>query len=94
MTVPSLKYGYETWTLLRTDISKVHASEMRFLRDVKSCSLRDVVSEERGHKEKDPKVISAIDRIKEYRQNWKSHVERMVDTRFLKQLIVEVQVSW
>ena len=38
----------------------------------------------RRHKE-DLKLQSVVERIKEYWQNWKSHVDRMVGTRIPKQ---------
>ena len=49
---------------------------MKFLRAVKECSLRDHLRNDDIRK--DPKLQSVLDRIKEYRQNWKSHVERML----------------
>ena len=60
-------YGCETWTLPKKDISKIQASEMKFKRAVKGCSLRDHLRNDDIRKEKDLELQS-----KEYRQNWKS----------------------
>ena len=47
MAVPTLMYGCETWTFLQKDISKIQASEMKFLRTVNGCSLRGRLRKER-----------------------------------------------
>ena len=49
------------------------------------CTLRDHLRNN-GINE-DIKIPSVIDRIKEYREYWNSHVERMVDTRFPKKTL-------
>lgn len=41
MTVPTLMYGNDIWTLVRKDVSQIHASEMKFARAVKGCCLRN-----------------------------------------------------
>ena len=58
---------------------------MKYLRAVKGCSLRDRLRNDNIRKYL--KLQSILDRKKEYRQNWISNVERMVDTRTPKQAI-------
>ncbi|PSN58388.1 hypothetical protein C0J52_12974 [Blattella germanica] len=43
ITLPQLVYGSETWTHRRKYISKIEASEMRFLRAVKGCTRLDKI---------------------------------------------------
>ena len=81
MVVPTLVYGSDTWAYLQKDISKIQASEMKFLRAVRECSLRDYLRNEDIRK--DFLLQSVIATIQEYKQGWKSYVKRMVDTRIL-----------
>ena len=41
VAIATLIYECETWTILQKDISEIQTSEMKFLRAVKGCSLRD-----------------------------------------------------
>ena len=56
---------------------------MKFLKAVKGCSFRDRLRNDDIRK--NLKLQSVLERIKEYRQNWKSHLELMIDTRIPKQ---------
>jgi hypothetical protein len=37
MVVHTLLYGSECWTMRKSDMQKLQAAEMRFLRSVKGC---------------------------------------------------------
>jgi hypothetical protein len=70
------QYGYRR---------KLYETEARFLRPMLGLTRLDhqrneVIKE----KLKMKSIVSEIDEIDEYRQNWKSHVERMENFRFPK----------
>jgi hypothetical protein len=46
MATPTLLYGSETWILNARDKSRIQASEMRFLRSVKRCTMEDKIRNE------------------------------------------------
>ena len=85
MAVPMLAYGSETWTLNKKQQSKIQASEMKFLRSVKGCTKRDLITNQSIREELG--IFNMNERLKDLKQNWKEHVERMPDTRLTKQLI-------
>jgi hypothetical protein len=37
MAIPVLLYGYETWTLKKTDRNRIQAAEIKYLRTVTGC---------------------------------------------------------
>lgn len=85
MAVPMLAYGSETWTLNKKQQSKIQASEMKFLRSVKGCTKRDLITNQSIREELG--IFNMNERLKDLKQNWKEHVERMPDTRITKQII-------
>jgi hypothetical protein len=38
MAIPVLLYGYETWTLQKTDWNRIQAAEIKYLKTVKDCT--------------------------------------------------------
>ena len=41
MVVPTLLYGNETWVPTLEDLNKTESTEIKFLRNVKLCSILD-----------------------------------------------------
>ncbi|KAK9877518.1 hypothetical protein WA026_018626 [Henosepilachna vigintioctopunctata] len=82
MATPTLLYGSETWTLNTRDLSRIQAAEMRYLRSVKGCTLLDRIRNDDIRREL--KIFNLCDRIREYRNCWQDHVQRMTDARLPK----------
>jgi hypothetical protein len=53
MALPVLLYGSGTWTIKTKDMSKIQATEMRYLRSVKGCTKLDHIKNEDIRKELD-----------------------------------------
>lgn len=85
MAVPTLAYGSETWTLTKKQQSKIQTTEMKFLRNVKGCTKRDLITNENIREELE--IFNINERLKDFKQNWKEHVDRMPDTRLTKQIM-------
>ena len=76
MAMPTIMYGSEAWILLQKDIFKINYFETKYFRGDRGCNLRgDIRNEDIS---KDLKVPSGTDRLKEYRINRKTSMERMV----------------
>ena len=80
MAVPLLLYGCESWVLRSAQLRKVEAAEMRFLRGMRGCSLRDHIRSsdirrELGREE------TILEKMYRYRSKWVDHVERMAEER-------------
>lgn len=80
--VPSLTYGSECWTTTKNNERRITTSEMRFLRSTAGYSLRDRKRNEDIREEL--KIFNITDKIKDYRQQWKEHLERMEHDRLPK----------
>ena len=74
MTVPML-YSSEIWTLTKSQLKKIETAEMEFLRYVAGYTLQDKKYSKDIRNEL--KIFSLVDRIKQYRQNWFEHIQRM-----------------
>ncbi|KAJ4447240.1 hypothetical protein ANN_09244 [Periplaneta americana] len=85
MAVPTLAYGNETWTLTKKQQSKIQTTEMKFLRNVKGCTKRDLITNENIREELE--IFNINERLKDFKHNWKERVDRMPDTRLTKQII-------
>jgi hypothetical protein len=53
MALPVLLYGSETWAIETKDMSKIQATEMRYLRSVEGCTKLDHIKNEDIRKELD-----------------------------------------
>lgn len=82
MAEPTLSYGSELWTVTKKQESKIQASEMKFLRQVKGCTRQDRIRNEEIRGELD--IYNMNQRLKNYKQQWWEHIERMDDTRLPK----------
>lgn len=79
MAVPQLLYGCESWTIRKQDKMKIQASEMKFLRRVKRCTLMDKIKNEDIRQELN--IFSLNEKINEYRSRWVQHLRRMPHER-------------
>jgi hypothetical protein len=79
MAVPALLYGSETWTLRKRDWNRIQAAEMKYLRTVKGCTRLDQIRNEDIRNELGISPLS--EKIIEYRNKWKAHLQRMEHTR-------------
>lgn len=84
MATPVILYGSELWTKTRKQESRIQATEMRFLRQVKGCTRQDHIRNTDIRTELN--IYSICDRINDYKQKWKEHLERMSDTRIPKRI--------
>ena len=75
---PTLLYGSETWVTTKRDVTRLEASEMRFLWSIKGYTRLDKIRREIIRKELE---ISRIQDVRaKYKQNWINHLERMDST--------------
>ena len=84
MAKPVLSYGSELWTMTKRQESRIQASEMKFLRQVKGCTRRDCIRNEDIRRELN--VYNMNERLKRYKHQWKEHVDRMGETRIPKHI--------
>lgn len=82
MAVPILLYGSEFWTLTKKEEKTIEAAEMRFLRSVAGCTLLDKRKSEDIRNELN--IFKLMDKIEQYRNNWKEHVQSMKPGRIPK----------
>jgi galactokinase/mevalonate kinase-like predicted kinase len=82
MTVPTLLYGSEAWTMKRADFKKIQMSEMKFLRAVGGYNLLDKKRSEEIRKELLEKELN--EQIQQYKIQWTQHVLRMSVSRLPK----------
>lgn len=75
MAIPTLLYGSECWVLKQREMSRIQASEMKFLRAVKGCTKAD--HERNQDIRKELRVVSVLDQIQNYKRNWTQHLYRM-----------------
>jgi hypothetical protein len=79
---PPLVYGSEAWTAKKQDEKRLEAAEMRFVRRTAGHIILD--------KKRNKHILEEfqVERITTYlqqdRAQWKSHIERMTDTRWPK----------
>jgi hypothetical protein len=80
MAVPVLLYGSETWTPRKRDWNRILAAEMKYLRTVKRCTILDQIRNEDIRNEVGISPLS--EKIIEYGNKWKVHLQRMEHTAF------------
>jgi hypothetical protein len=51
MAIPVLLYGYETWTLQKTDWNRIQAAEIKYLKTVTGCTKIDQLRNEEKRNE-------------------------------------------
>ena len=72
------------WTTTKNRDSKIHSSEMAFLRGVKRCSKLDHIRSDSIREEL--QLFNLNRNLKYYKQWWKEYLERMSDSRLAKQV--------
>ena len=92
MAIPMLLYGSESWTLTKQDKRNIETSEMKFLRSVANYTLWDKKRSEDIRKELN--VFRLVDKIKEYQQNWRDHLERLPEHRIPKVILDYKPRGW
>lgn len=85
MATPLLLYGSETWVNTKRIQNKIQSAEMTFLRRTKGCTRSDRFRNEDIREELH--IFSMNGRIKEHRDRWFQHINRMEDTRLPKLLL-------
>ena len=82
MSVPAITYGSETWIINKSDKRKIQSAEMRFLRSVAGYRLTD--RKRNCEIREELKVTELNETIKNYRVQWKDHLDRMNNKRIPK----------
>jgi hypothetical protein len=77
--VPIVTYGEETWTLTKTDISRLAALEVRFLRKLEGKTKRERIRSKKIRK--NVKANTSEGKLTNSRIRWYRHVLRMNDQR-------------
>jgi hypothetical protein len=85
MTIPTLLYGSECWTLTRRQKSRLEAAEMRFLRSV--AGYRLIYHRRNEDIREELQIIDTNSRTKDYQIKWLQHLERMEQNRISKLLL-------
>lgn len=85
MAAPVLLYGSESWVTTKPLESRVQAAEMRFLRRTKGCDRRDHIRNDDIRAELG--IYSLLEKVTQYRKQWKDHVERMPAERLPLQIL-------
>lgn len=78
--MPFLFFG--TWTVTRNDIRKLRATELKFLRLVRSCTLLDKIRS--GDIRGKLGVMSFDETIHHFSEQWIRHVTRMHSNHILR----------
>lgn len=79
VVIPTLIYGSESWTLTDRNMSRVNATEMRFLRKIEGKTRRDRIRNEVFRENLKIKPIEKI--IQEKQLSWLGHIYRMPEIR-------------
>jgi hypothetical protein len=80
---PTLYYGSEAWTVKKQDGKQLEAAEMRFMR--RTAEYRYNSGQEKKRKEhilEELQVELITTYLQRYKAQWKSHIERITDTRW------------
>ena len=75
MSLPTITYGSETWTINKNIKKKIQSSEMRFIRSVTGYRLADRKRNTEIREELNMPELNSI--INTYRDKWKAHLRRM-----------------
>ena len=79
MSVPTITYGSEVWTMNKKDKTRIQSAEMRFLRSVGGYRREDRKRNVDIRQELNINELNTT--IHNYRDKWKSHVNRMSQQR-------------
>ncbi|KAJ4433952.1 hypothetical protein ANN_16271 [Periplaneta americana] len=85
MATPLLLYGSKTWLNTKRIQNKIQSAEITFLRRTNGCTRSDRFRNEDIREELH--IFSMNGRIKEHRDRWFQHINRMQDNRLPKLLL-------
>jgi hypothetical protein len=80
-----LTYGSEAWTVCKSDITRITANEMKFLR--RRAGYTKLDKKRNTEILLELKINSALEHIEQYRNNWKQHAQRMDRSRVPRQMM-------
>ncbi|PSN57468.1 hypothetical protein C0J52_08020 [Blattella germanica] len=69
MAEPVLSYGSDLWIVTKRQESRIQASEIKFLRQVKGCTRRDITSI-RNDIRRELNVYNMNERLQRYKHQW------------------------
>jgi len=75
----SLLYGSETWTIKARDARRITAAEMKCMRRTAGYIWTDYKTNTQITKEL--KITQILDKLLEYKRNWKQYVNRIPHNR-------------
>ena len=82
MSIPTITYSSETWTINNKNKKRIQSAEMRFLRSVAGYRLTD---RKRNIEIREELNVGELNEtIKTYRDKWKTHLGRMNQNRIPK----------
>ena len=84
MVVPTLLYGYETWTVQKRHESRLQACEMMCLRRIEGVSRLDRMRNEDIRQSLGK--VAVVDMMKDRQMRWKEKLVRMDGSRLVKQV--------
>jgi hypothetical protein len=84
LTLPTLLYGSENWTIKANDKTRISASEMRLMRTTAKYIWSDYKRKDDILKELRTEPV--MGKILKYKNNWSQRVNRMQRNRFPKLL--------
>jgi hypothetical protein len=82
---PIVMYGSEALTICKSDRTRITANEMKFLR--RTAGYTKLNKKRNTEILRELKIISVLEHIDQYRNNWKQHVQRMHRSRILRQMM-------
>jgi hypothetical protein len=79
MAIPVLSYGCQIWMVMKRGWNRIQAAEIKYLRTVKGCTKIHQLRNEEIRNELG--IPPLYDKITEYRDKWKIHLQRIEQTR-------------
>ena len=82
LALPVLLYGSETWTVRARGARRITAARMKYMRRTAGYTGTDHKTNTQIAKEL--KITPILDKLLEYKRNWKQHVNRMPRNRIAR----------
>jgi len=76
-----LLYGSETWTIKPSDVRRITAAQMKYMRRTAGYTWTDYKKKKNVQIAKDLKITPNLDKLLEYKRRWIQHVNRMPRNR-------------
>lgn len=84
ISIPTITYGSETWTITKENQRRLQSAEMKFLRAIGGYTRMD--RKRNTDIRNELAIFNLCERIEEYRGYWLQHLERMDETRITNQM--------